>query len=330
METNKNIYDILEAEINNSDAPADEKNKSLAKLLKARGQKINLMLVGATGCGKSSTINSIFNTKLAKVGIGVDPETKDIERYQLENLTIWDTPGLGDNIEKDKEYSKQIVKKLSELDENGVPIIDLVMVVIDASSKDLTTTYSVINDVIIPCLTKPNANRILIAVNQADVAMKGNHWDKEKHCPDDVLKSFLDEKCKSVKTRIKEATGIDVEPMYYCAGYTDENDKQSPAYNLTKLLHHILLSLPAEKRIALAENLNTDKKMWKYDDQKCDYKSEISNSFGEIFCDTFSKFVENGAVFGGVVLGVPGMIVGGTLSGIAGAVAGIIKGIFKW
>lgn len=329
MENRKNIYDILETEIADSDASAEEKNKALSKLLKARGQKINLMLVGATGCGKSSTINSIFNTKLAKVGIGVDSETKDIECYQLENLTIWDTPGLGDNIETDKAYSEQIVKKLSEVDENGVPIIDLVMVVIDGSSRDLTTTYTVINEVIIPCLTKENSNRILIAVNQADVAMKGRHWDEENNCPDEKLREFLEEKCKSVKERIKEATDVDVEPIYYCAGYTDENENQNPPYNLTKLLYHIVISLPAAKRIAIAENLNDNEKMWKYDDDECDYKSVIGQSFGDIFLETLGNFAEKGFIGGGVALGMPGAIIGGAVTSIVGAVVGVFKGLFK-
>lgn len=325
----KNIYDLLEEEIMKADAPTEEKNKQLSKLVKVRGQKINLMLVGATGSGKSSTINSIFNTKMAKVGIGVDPETKDIECYQLENLTIWDTPGIGDVKEKDDEYTKQIIKKLSEVDENGTPIIDLVMVVIDGSSRDLHSTYDMINNVIVPSLTNENAHRILIAVNQADMAMKGNHWDTENNCPDDTLKDFLEKKCDSIKQRIFEGTGIEITPMYYCAGYTDENDVQSKPYNLTKLLYHIVLSLPAEKRIAIAENLNSNKSMWECDDEECDYKSGISQSFGEIFWETTGNFAEKGFMGGGMVLGLPGAIVGGLVCGAAGAVVGFFKGLFS-
>lgn len=357
----KNIYELLEEEIMKADAPAEEKNKTLSKLLKARGQKINLMLVGATGSGKSSTINAIFDTKMAKVGVGVEPETKDIECYQLDNLTIWDSPGIGDGIENDKVYSEQIVRKLSEVDENGVPLIDLVMVIVDGSSRDLSSTYEMINNVIIPSITKENSNRILVAVNQADLAMKGAHWDKENNCPDEVLKDFLEKKCDSIKNRILESTGVELEPMYYCAGYTESNyednilsgigktlgcifnDKQESdekiqdasddgickPYNLTKLLYHIILALPAEKRIAIAENLNDDEDMWKCDDKEQDYKEAISQSFGEIVWDTTESFAEKGFVGGGMVLGMPGAIVGGIICGITGAVVGVFKGLFS-
>ena len=58
------------------------------------------MITGATGCGKSSTINALFNidstnyTERAKVGVTPDPETMSIERYELDNLVLWDSPVL--------------------------------------------------------------------------------------------------------------------------------------------------------------------------------------------------------------------------------------------
>lgn len=323
------IYELLEKEITASEMSEDEKKESISKLLKARGQKINLMLVGATGSGKSSTINAMFNTSIAKVGVGVDPETKDIECYQLENLTIWDSPGLGDSEENDEKYSREIMKKLSETDEDGVMIIDLVMVVIDASSKDLNTTYELINKVLLPCLTPDNKNRILIAVNQADMAMKGNHWNREKNCPDEVLTEYLNAKCSSIKKRIYDATGTEFEIMFYCAGYTQEDGEQRPPYNLTKLLYNIVLSLPAEKRIAIAENLNDDSDMWEYDDEEEDYIEGLSISLGETVIDSMKEFAENWGVYGGAVLGMPGAVVGSLAGGAVGAIVGIFKGIFE-
>ena len=151
MSEEKNILDSLQEEIMQSDLPEAEKNRRLSALLKASSRKINIMLVGATGVGKSSTINALFDMSTAAVGVGVDPETVDIEKYELGNLTIWDTPGLGDNVEADKAHVEQIVRKLSETNSDGNLLIDLVLVVLDAGSKDLAVSYDVINNTLIPC-----------------------------------------------------------------------------------------------------------------------------------------------------------------------------------
>ena len=92
------------------------KQKLLGNLLRLKKQKVNLMVTGATGCGKSSTINALFGVEVAKVGTSVDPETMDIEKYELDNLVVWDTPGLGDGKEADNRHSKRIIDKLKCID----------------------------------------------------------------------------------------------------------------------------------------------------------------------------------------------------------------------
>lgn len=324
----KSIYELMEEDIMASDIPDSEKTKRLSRLIKIRSKKVNIMLAGSTGSGKSSTVNAMFNMDVAKVGVGVDPETSDISKFELDNLIIWDTPGLGDGIDSDKQITRDIVEKLNELDEQNNPLIDLVLVIMDASSKDMGTSYDLINNVLIPCLGKEAESRILIGLNQSDIAMKGTHWDVDKNEPDEILQSFLKKKAESVQKRIKDATGLNLQPICYCAGYKEEGGEQRSPYNLTKLLYHIVMMIPKDKRLALADNINSEADNWRYDDQESDYRGGTKRGFCDTVWDCLSDGAETGSEIGGKILGIPGRIVGGVIGGAIGAIGGIFGAIF--
>jgi hypothetical protein len=325
----KSIYELLEEEIMNMDISDGAKTKKLSRLIKIRNKKINIMLVGSTGAGKSSTVNALFNMDVAEVGVGVDPETMSITKFELDNLIIWDTPGLGDGVEKDEEITREIVEKLNELDEEGVPLIDLVVVIMDASSKDLGTSYDLINNVLVPCFGKDAKKRILLALNQADVAMKGTHWNVEKNEPDDILREYLSKKSKSVQKRIYEGTGINIRPVCYCAGYKEEGGEQRNPYNLTKLLYYIIKAIPKDKRLALADNLNEDSDNWLYDDEEDDYREKVSEGFCETIWSCISDRAGDGMDIGEEILGIPGTIIGIVVGSVVGAVQGVFKAVFS-
>ena len=281
MKNEKRFLDAMESDIMNADIPEAEKSRLMKNFLHLKEQKINLMITGATGCGKSSTINALFNTEVARVGVGVDPETMDITKYDLDNLVLWDSPGLGDGKEADNRHAENIIKKLHERDENGDLLIDLVLVILDGSTRDLGTSYELINHVIVPNLGQDKENRILVAINQADVAMKGRYWDYKKNKPEPPLQKFLKEKVDSVQRRIKEGTGIDVIPIYYSAGFKEEGMPQSRPYNLSKLLYYIIKLTPKKKRLSFVENINCSKDVWKDNDNLIDYGKSILNELGE-------------------------------------------------
>lgn len=331
----ENIYETMENDVLNANLDEAEKSKLLKNIMRLKDKKVNIMITGATGCGKSSTINALFDMEVAKVGVGVDPETMDIEKYELNNLTLWDTPGLGDGKEADNRHAKNIIKKLAEVDENGDALIDLVLVILDGGTRDLGTSYELINSVIIPNLGEDKKNRILVAINQADVAMKGRYWDYEKNEPMDKLKEFLDNKVVSVKNRIKEATGVDIEPIYYSAGFKEEGEEQSRPYNLSKLLYYIVKATPSEKRAVYVNNTNEDENMWRDNDDLLDYGEETRKSIMDSVIEGASRGVEIGGDIGGEIGSIfgktgekIGRAVGGTVGRVVGAVSGFFKGIF--
>lgn len=332
----ENIYETMENDVLNANLDEAEKSKLLKNIMRLKDKKVNIMITGATGCGKSSTINALFDMEVAKVGVGVDPETMDIEKYELNNLTLWDTPGLGDGKEADNRHAKNIIKKLAEVDENGDALIDLVLVILDGGTRDLGTSYELINSVIIPNLGEDKKNRILVAINQADVAMKGRYWDYEKNEPMDKLKEFLDNKVISVKNRIKEATGVDIEPIYYSAGFKEEGEEQSRPYNLLKLLYYIVKATPTEKRAVYVNNTNEDENMWRDNDDLLDYGEETRKSIMDSVVEGASRGVDVGGDIGGEIGGIfgktgerIGRAVGSVVGGVIGAVGGFIGGFFS-
>ena len=317
------IFKDMENDVNSSTLDENTKKKFFENILNLKNKKINLMVTGATGCGKSSTINAMFDMDVAKVGVGVDPETMEIKKFELNNLILWDSPGLGDGKEKDIQHSKGIISKLNEVDNDNNPLIDLVLIIIDGGSRDLGTSYELINSVIIPNLGEKAKDRILIAINQADVAMKGRHWNFEKNKPEPKLVDFLEEKVKSVKNRVKEATGVNIEPIYYSAGFKDDDEAQRP-YNLSKLLYFIVKNTPIEKRLAYVNTTSGDQDMWADSDEIKNYTAEIQKSFVETIVETSKAGGELGKELGDIL----GMgKTGETIGKVAGAAVGAVKSI---
>lgn len=211
----------------------------------ARFRPLDVLVVGGTGAGKSSTINALFEEEVAKVGRCCDPETMKISSMKLNELMrFWDSPGLGDNVLSDRQYSKELVDLLYKeyyLDGNRYGLVDTVLIILDGSGRDMGTTYRLLNEVVIPNF---QVERILVAINQADMAMKGRHWDENRNCPDSVLQDYLEEKAKSVQSRLLEATGVNVsKPVFYSA---------ERGYNVTKLLDMIIDNMPRERRTLVA------------------------------------------------------------------------------
>ncbi len=292
-----------------------EKLRLNKKLLEYQEKKINLMITGCTGCGKSSTINALFDMErdpafakqeLAKIGTGVDPETMKISRYELGNLILWDSPGLGDGKDRDAQHRRNIINKLNEKDDKGDLLIDLVLVIVDGSNRDMGTSYELINNVIIPELGKNAEKRILVGINKADAAKSGRDWDYENHRPLPSLEKFLNEKAESVKKRIHEATGVEIEPICYSAGYKEEGEPQEPSYNLAKLLTYIIRYTPKEKRLGYVDNINSNAENFRSNSSDYTGSSEVTLT-GKTFTETIEDFTrDQDTVFGKIVSGAVG------------------------
>ncbi len=83
--------------------------EKLHEAIKKEKPIMNILLMGATGVGKSSLINALFGKEIAKAGVG-KPITQHLEKYVNEEkgLVLWDTKGIED---KDYENTLESIKK---------------------------------------------------------------------------------------------------------------------------------------------------------------------------------------------------------------------------
>lgn len=276
-------------------------------LEKIKNIKINVLIVGGTGVGKSSTINALFQSNglnpSAKVGEGASPETMEINSYHLNNLIIWDTPGLGDSAEKDLSHQDKIVALLKCKDDFGKPLIDLIFLILDGQSRDFSSAYKLIKDVISPNIGGDGEkSRLLIGLNKADKVMPHKFWDQEKNCPNEQMTIKLDENSEIVRDRIKSDTGYFPDVIYYSAGEIVDGEIYQPPYNLAKLLSFIVDRIPAKKRAAIFSDINENKQNFSSNDSKDNYQEKIEKSFFESFKNVMSEVLEESAKIIGKVI----------------------------
>ncbi|XP_028283186.1 uncharacterized protein LOC114449585 [Parambassis ranga] len=151
-----------------------------------------IMVLGATGAGKSTLINGMINYilgvkwddscrfKLVDEGQSTSQahsQTSEVTVYQINHqdgftepfsLTIIDTPGFGDTrgIDRDREITEQLRNLFS--DPCGVSEIDAVCFVVQASLARLTPSQKYVFDSVLSIFGKDVAENIRVLVTFAD------------------------------------------------------------------------------------------------------------------------------------------------------------------
>jgi uncharacterized protein len=165
-------------------------------------------VIGKSGVGKSSTINSLFNLteKVSHVDAGTLEEAE--RTVTLSNgvpLTIVDMPGLGEDLDRDREY-EAIYKRI-------LPQSDLVLYVVQADLKALSMDQRILRDIVSPIM-RDFKDRLVVGLNQVDKIGPGD-WNSKFNRPSPDQEESIDRRCKDIRQKLKREVRIDADQIEY-------------------------------------------------------------------------------------------------------------------
>jgi uncharacterized protein len=194
-----------------------------------------IAFIGRTGVGKSSTLNALFNTNLEIHH--TRPMTKkptEIVVEQLNNssgrFSFFDMPGIGEGIQKDKEYIEQYRKVLADC--------ELAVWVVTDDSRDLGSDEEFIRS-FLDAKEIGLTSRLVIGINKVDRIHPMN-WDYRFNIPSEEQEYYINERILFVKERLE----------HICPGLSKDHIVAYSAkqhYRLLPLFNAMLHSMPKKR-----------------------------------------------------------------------------------
>ncbi|MFF1714252.1 GTPase family protein [Streptomyces sp. NPDC058268] len=231
----KNSRGIVNATIEAAVPLEATKQVSSAMVAYLRHHPPTIGVIGASGTGKSSTINAMFKTNLPishavactkeflNVDLNVTATSASIAGDSLK-LCVVDAPGLGEDLARDPDYLDMYQTHLSRC--------DIVLWVMAARQRAIALDQGYLQ------LLADHHEKIVFGLNQIDLIDPMN-WNCRLNLPSDDQEKIITEIAQDRSAKISATLGRPVEMHPYSAGNL---------YGLQELFSGMIASCPDGKR----------------------------------------------------------------------------------
>lgn len=222
-------------------------------------------LMGKTGAGKSSLINALFQSPLSPVS-DVSGCTRHTQRFTMamgsHAMTFIDLPGVGESLERDREYH-QLYRHL-------LPELDLIIWVLKADDRAWSADEQCYRFLTEQCGYAPS--RFLFVLNQADKIEPCREWNVKYRHPSPKQASNLRQKQVTVVNVFKPTNPV-------------TTVSSTEYYQLSLLAEQLIMALPVQASSGVARQLNTPYRT-------ASVETTARNDFGQCVSDIVDSLID--------------------------------------
>lgn len=220
--------------------PVNIRNKINDKLISLSEYVPNVGVLGKTGAGKSSLCNALFGADVCEIS-DVEACTRQPQKVLLANknkdgVALNDMPGVGESLERDREYAA--------LYEKTLPEFDVILWALKADDRAYSVDLEFYKKIVKPHIEAGKA--IIFVLTQADKIEPFREWNTADGSPGKTQLNNINAKVKGI-SELFQVPRVKVHAVSAAEGY-----------GLVDLVETILLAAPKDAALSLGRAIGSN------------------------------------------------------------------------